>query len=108
MKRRIPIFLASDESYLPYLSVTVKSIDLHSSDENIYDVYILSGGLSDEGLRRLSILELRNTKVTVVNVASAIGSMRSLLRRRLRDYYSESIFYRLFIADMFPHLERAI
>lgn len=108
MKKRIPIFLASDENYLPYLSVTVKSIDLHSSDDNIYDVYILCDGLTDEGLGRLSALELRNTKITVVNVTSAIGSMRSLLKRRLRDYYSESIFYRLFIADMFPHLDRAI
>lgn len=108
MKRRIPIFLASDENYLPYLAVTVKSIDMCSSDANIYDVFILCDGISDEGLEKLSALCLCNTKITVVNVSAAVGGMRSLLTRRLRDYYSESIFYRLFIADMFPHLDRAI
>ena len=108
MRRKIPIFLASDGRYLPYLSVTVKSIDEHSSDGNAYEVYILSDGFDNRELEGLAGLELRNTRMTVVNMRNAINGMREALSLRLRDYYSEGIFYRLFIADMFPDLDRAV
>lgn len=107
-KIRIPIFLASDDNYLPYLAVTVKSIDDLSSDEYIYDVRILGEGLNAHSLALINSMPLRNTTVSVVNVTEHIGVMRGGLKLRLRDYYSESIFYRLFIADMFPEFQRVI
>ena len=54
MKEHIPIFLASDDRYIPPLSVTLISLDKNSSDRYIYDVYILNGGLSAESMRTLS------------------------------------------------------
>ncbi len=107
-KIRIPIFLASDNNYLPYLAVTVKSIDDHSSDKYVYDVRILGEQLDEASLRKLNSMPLRNTVISVVSVGERIAKMRGGLKHRLRDYYSESIFYRLFIADIFPELERAI
>lgn len=108
MKKKIPIFLASDERYLPYLAVTVKSIDINSSDEYLYEVYVLGGELSESATRALSEMQLRNTSITLLNVAKTVNGMREGLCKTLRDYYSESIFYRMFIADMFPELERAV
>ena len=42
MSRRIPIFLAADDNYLPYLAITVKSISDCGTDGNIYDIKILT------------------------------------------------------------------
>ena len=107
-KTRIPIFFASDENYLPYLAVTVKSISDHSSDDYIYDVKILTDGFSEEGVSSLRAMNLRNVEISVVDINEAISHSRKLLRMRLRDYYSEAIYYRLYIASLFPRLERAI
>ena len=108
MKRRIPIFFASDDNYLPYLAVAIRSISDNGSDDNIYDVKVLTGGISEEGERALCSMKLPRVEIEIVNVEVAMANHRDNLNKRLRDYYSESIFYRIFIASMYPELDRAI
>ncbi|MBQ7363358.1 MAG: glycosyltransferase family 8 protein [Clostridia bacterium] len=108
MARRIPIFFASDDNYVPYLAVTVKSIADHASEGNIYDIKVLTSGLTEENTKRLASMKTHAIDVEIVNINEAITNHRGSLRKRLRDYYSESIFYRIFIASLFPKLERAI
>ena len=108
MNRRIPIFFAADDNYLPYLAVTVKSISDHATPGNIYDVRILTNGFSDENLAKLLEMELNSVEISVININEVISKHREDLIIRLRDYYSESIYYRIFISSMFPELERAI
>lgn len=108
MKRRIPIFLASDDNYIPYLAVTVKSIELHASDENTYDVKVLTSGLSKSSQDKLLPLQTDNLNIEIVNIEEKIKEHRGRINRTLRDYYSESIFYRIFIASLYPELDRAI
>ena len=107
-KRHIPIFLAADDRYLPYLAVAVKSISDHSSDEYIYDVRILSSEIPRARLHMLLDMNLKNVKISTVNIDKRISGIREELSLRLRDYYSESIYYRLFIPSMFPELNRAL
>lgn len=108
MSRRIPIFLAADDNYLPYLAITVKSISDCGTDGNIYDIKILTNGFSKENLKKLYDMELERVEIEVIDIARAVVGHRNHLRARLRDYYSESIFYRIFIASLFPELDRAI
>lgn len=108
MERRIPIFLASDDNYLPYLAVTVKSIADNGTDGNIYDIKILTGGLSEERVDMLLSMDLPRVNIEIVNINDTVNDHRAGLRKRLRDYYSESIFYRIFIASLYPELDRAI
>lgn len=107
-KKHIPIFLAADDRYLPYLAVTLKSISNHSRDEYLYEVHILSCDIPRDRLRRLFDMDLPNLTVKTVNLDKRIHNIRRELHLRLRDYYSESIYYRLFIPSMFPSLHRAI
>lgn len=107
-RKNIPIFFAADENYLPCLAVTVKSIELHSSPDYMYDIKVLTDGFSDDGCAALRRLETENVRISVVDVNEVIARSRSLLKLRLRDYYSEAIFYRLYIPMLFPKLERAI
>ncbi len=108
MARRIPIFFASDDNYVPCLAVTVKSIIDHAGEGNIYDIKILTSGLTEENVAKLASMCTPLVEIEIVNINDAIVHHRGSLRKRLRDYYSESIFYRIFIASLFPKLERAI
>ena len=107
-KRTVTIFLAADNRYLPYLGVTVKSIADHTSPEFHYDIKILSTAIPKERLEMLYSMPLPNVTVSTVDLDRPIGGIREALKRRLRDYYSESIYYRLFIPTMFPELDRAV
>ncbi len=108
MARHIPIFFASDDNYTPFLAVTVKSIADHATEGNIYDIKVLTSGLTDENTERLCSMRSDNIDIEIVNINETILNYRGSLTQRLRDYYSESIFYRIFIGSLFPKLERAI
>lgn len=107
-KLHIPIFLASDDNYLPYLAVTLRSISDNSSSAYSYDIKILSSGFNRENTELLYSMDLPNLTVKIVDVRSKMKKLGKLLRLRLRDYYSESIYYRMFIPSMFPELDKAV
>ena len=107
-KRHVYIFMAADDNYIPYLIVTAKSISLHSSDEYIYDLTVLNNGLEPQNVRKLRHLELKNVHISLVNVEKSLDVFGGDLSTRLRDYYSEAIFYRMFIASMYPRLSHAV
>ncbi len=107
-KARIPIFFATDDNYFKYLAVTLASIEKNASDNYIYDIKILATGLSKENEEAIGKFGFPHLAVSVVNVDEKMKKIRSNVAKRLRDYYSESIFYRIFIPHLFPRLEKAI
>ena len=107
-KTRIPIFFATDDNYFKYLTVTLDSLEKYASDEYIYDIKILATGLSDENVQLTNKLNLPHLSISIVNVDERMKKIRNNIAKRLRDYYSESIFYRIFIPHLFPELEKAI
>ncbi|MBR2432847.1 MAG: hypothetical protein IKB23_08020, partial [Clostridia bacterium] len=104
-KLRVPIFLASDDNYVPYLAVTLRSISEHASPSYSYDVKILSSGFTPENKEKLLSMDLTGLNIEIVDVNYKMDRMRKLLSLRLRDYYSESIYYRMFIPSIFPELD---
>lgn len=108
MKKNINVFFASDEAYLPFLSVAIRSLDDHASDKYIYNIIILTEQ-KDSLERAISKIKVKeNVRLLVSDVKERIKGVKSALSLRLRDYYSESIYYRLFIPSMFPKLDRAV
>lgn len=108
MKQRIPIFFATDDNYFPFLCVTLASIEEYANDSYIYDVKILTTSLSEENEKRAKNLGFPHIVISVVNLEERVGKIRSKITERLRDYYSESIFYRIFIPSLFKELDKAI
>ena len=108
MKKIIPVFFSSDERYLPYLSVTIESIKRNMSKNFEYEVKVLCSDFSDEGRKNLKKMQCNGLKIEVVSLEEKIKDKREQLSLRLRDYYSEAIFYRLFIPSLFPDLDKAI
>ena len=107
-KKRIPIFFATDDNYFPYLTVTLASIEENADDNYIYDVKILTASLSEEARKTACKLTFPHISLSIVNVDEKMKRIRSHISKRLRDYYSESIFYRIFIPHLFPKLDKAV
>lgn len=107
-KRHISVFFAADERYIKYLAVALASLSRFAKDEYQYDVRILSEGFSHRGACRLRDMVKPNVKITVCDMEKRISNLRESLTFRLRDYYSEAIYYRMFIPSMFPELKKAV
>ena len=104
----VNVFFASDDKYIPYLEVSLASLFENCDRDTEYDVHILTSGISRGGVREVKRTVGKNIKVIVDDVTEYIEPVKEALGVRLRDYYSESIYFRLFIASMYPELHRAV
>lgn len=103
----IPIFFSCDNNYAPYLTVTIKSIKDHINDYDIYSIYVLHKGISNETMDIIKTLETDNLTINFVSLEERLKHISDILDD-VRDYYTQTIFYRLFIAGLFKKLSKAI
>ncbi|GAX02619.1 lipopolysaccharide biosynthesis glycosyltransferase [Secundilactobacillus pentosiphilus] len=106
---QIPIFYAINDQYAPLLSVSLKSLVNHTSADNQYIVTVLYQTLSKENQDKLVSLATDNVAIRF----SALDEQFSKLFDKdhnllLADFHTLTIYYRLFIADMFPNEQKAI
>ncbi len=102
----IPVFFSTDNNYLPFLSVALRSMIDNLNPETHCRVHILNDGLCEEGKVRLTAMQTEAVKIEFVDVRPLIEPL--LEKLNLRDYYTPSIYYRLFIPTLFPQYSRAI
>ena len=102
----IPIFFASDRNYLPYLAVAVRSLIDTAKSDNEYKIYVLTNDIKENDFIHLKAMETKNITIDRVDVNEKIESIKDKVL--LRDYYSVSIYFRLFIPSLFPQYDKAI
>ena len=105
-KKIIPVFFATDDNYAQFLCVAIKSLKDNTNKENNYVVHVLHNGLSKQNVELLSSFKAENFDVEFNDVAESISTIKEKLF--VRDYYSNAIYYRLFIPSMFPQYDKAI
>ena len=105
-KQTVPVFFATDDNYLPFLTVTLSSMKKNASKQYAYRVYILFSGLSGEDAVKLMTLSEEDFSIRFVDVSEKVKDIEKFLH--LRDYYTAAIYYRLFIVGMFPQYDKAV
>lgn len=109
MKNIIPVFFTIDDGYAPFLSVALQSAIKNSSKENTYRAIILHEDLTDENISRISSLATDNFQVEFVQMKEGLESITDRMSNRLRcDYFTLTIYFRLFIPAMFPQYDKGI
>lgn len=109
MKNVIPVFFTIDNGYAPFLSVALKSAIKNSTKENTYRAIILHEDLTDENISRISALATDNFQVEFVQMREGLESITDRMSNRLRcDYFTLTIYFRLFIPAMFPQYDKGI
>ncbi len=106
MKPVIPVFYACDDNFVKYTIVSLHSMIRNASTEEQYRVYVLHTGISDGMKEKVLALQTDNFEITFEDVTPYLHSIADKLP--IRDYYSKTTYYRLFIAEMFPEYDKAI
>jgi lipopolysaccharide biosynthesis glycosyltransferase len=102
----IPIFYACDDNFVKYTIVSLQSMIRNASTDHRYHVYVLHTNIAPETQNQLFQLKNDNFDISFENVTAYLDSISH--RLPIRDYYSKTTYFRLFIADMFPQYDKAI
>lgn len=106
MRKTVPIFFAVDDAFVKYTIVSLRSIIDNASCDYDYRIYVLNTGVSDDMVEKTLALANENFSVEFVDVSERLATIKTHLP--IRDYYSKTTYFRLFIADMFPEYDKAI
>lgn len=105
-KRLIPVFYACDDDFIKYAAVSLRSIICNASPNDCYEVHFLVTSVTESYKQTVLKMQQENFKIVFDNVEPCLKELSKNLP--LRDYFSKTTYYRLFIADMFPQYDKAI
>lgn len=109
MNREVPIFFTIDNSYAHFLSVALYSAIAHADPDRHYRAIVLYQDLSAENRDKLKALETLNFKIDLTPMQANFEALDDRMSNRLRcDYFTLTIYFRLFIPTMFPQYDKAI
>ena len=103
-KKILPIVMASNDKYLPYLSTTLESIISHASSEYFYDVYILHTGLGELNKIKVCNMGRGNVHVRELDVSSLVKS----LPLYSKGHFSVEMYYRILIPELLWQYEKVL
>lgn len=106
MKNKVPVFFSCDDNYIPFLGVAIKSLIENTSTENEYYIFVLHSKMSIENMKIITGMEKENVSICFIDVSDKL--VRYGEKLNLRDYYTVSIYFRIFIPDMFRDFKKAI
>ncbi|MCR5706456.1 MAG: glycosyltransferase family 8 protein [Acholeplasmatales bacterium] len=104
----VPVFFACDDNFVKFTMVTVRSLLENASKDYHYNIYVLNTNIM-ERMKQASfdiVNDYDNATLEFVDVTSYLDSISD--RLPIRDYYSKTTYFRLFIAEMFPQYDKAI
>lgn len=108
-KETIPLFFSVDDGYVPFLAVALKSIIDNASKDYNYEGIVLHEGISKQNQAEIAAITADNFSVKFVSMKGKLNEQMKGEQAKLRgDYFTFTIFFRLFIADMFPEYDKAI
>ena len=109
MNREIPIFFTIDDAYAPFLGVALNSAVKNSSADRKYKAIVLHENLSDANIKKLKSLETENFQIELTPMKANFEALDDRMSNRLRcDYFTLTIYFRLFIPAMFPEYDKGI
>lgn len=103
---RIPVFFACDDNFVKFTIVAIQSLKANASRNFDYHIHILCTKISDEMKAAALSLAEEQFLITFDDVTDYLKSVEYKLH--VRDYYSKTTYYRLFIPEMFPELDKAL
>ena len=105
-KQKIPICFATDDNYVPFLTVALASLLDNASKENFYKIYVLTSHLSEENINSIKKHEVENCSIEIVHLTKELDKVQDMFH--LRDYYSKETYYRIFIPNLFPQYDKVL
>ena len=106
-RKVIRLFFTVDDNYIPFLSTTIASIVAHASKQYKYRLTIIHDGLSMESKKTIRKYQDNDQIfVSFFNVSAKVHSLS--VKLDVRDYYTITTYYRLFLPDLFPTINKGL
>ena len=105
-KNIVPVFMAVDDGYIPFLGVALKAVIENSSKENKYEIKILYTRVSEENQNKIKAYETENVSIEFVDLSSKLHEIEDKLYTR--NYFSNTTYFRLFIPELYPEYDKAV
>ena len=108
-KEVIPIFFTIDEAYVPFASVAIQSLIENSSKHCNYKIFVIHQNIKKESIEKISKLKTENCDIEFRPMENTLEVISDRAENKLRcDYFTLTIFFRLFLADMFPEYDKGL
>ena len=107
-KTKVPVFFTVDDNYIPYLSIALKSLIDHSKKINKYDIYVVHNELLAQSKKIIRDLIKGHENFTVKFFNVSLRLQQLSIKLDVRDYYTSSTYYRLFLPELFPLINKAL
>ena len=108
----IPIFYTANDKYAPYLSVSIISLLKNASPDYAYEIFVVYDKMSLKSstrLKTLKILREKDAKIHLKPMKEVLDFMTERPNTRLNaSMFTLTIYYRIFIAQMFPQFDKGI
>ncbi len=105
----IPIFFTVDKSYAPWLDCALRSLMQNASKDYHYHIHVLHQDLTEQDIRRIRSGVHPPFEIFFTHMKESYAGLTDRKENRLRcDYFTMTIFFRIFIADMFPQYDKGI
>ncbi|HPT40888.1 MAG TPA: glycosyltransferase family 8 protein [Candidatus Gastranaerophilaceae bacterium] len=103
MTQQIPIFLASDDNYAPFVATTITSIVKNTT--SFINFYVLDGGIVEWNKQKIQSIQsdFKNFSVEFVDMGKC-----GLERFPNLNHYSVNTFSRYFIPELKPDLDKIL
>lgn len=111
MKQLIPIFFSVNDAYAPYLATAIYSIRENASKNYEYLIHVLTDDISEDNRRKLKSLEAEGFGIEFFPLSEKMRGLPSvglLERHCFGAFASLTIYFRLFIPELFPQYKKAI
>lgn len=106
-EKNVPVVFASDENYIPYVAVAIKSIINHASNDWNYDILLLTDGETIRREHELQSLakDRNNISIRMVDMSDFADYAKSL---HIFSHVSYTAYYRLFISELCTKYDKII
>jgi len=104
LKNEIPIVFATNDNYLPYLSVALKSLINCSNKQNFYKIFIFNNSINDDNKKKILAMQTENILIEFVNVFDYTKGSKLYAK----DYFSVEMFYRILIAEILSSYDKVL
>lgn len=105
-----PIFYSISDDFTKYAAVSLYSLVKNTNPERDYTVYFLNQDLSEQHKQDLAAWGKENVHIKFFHIDDElVKPIQNRKENFLRaDFFTMSIFYRLFIPDLFPQYSKVI
>ncbi|MCD5579158.1 glycosyltransferase family 8 protein [Lactobacillus delbrueckii subsp. lactis] len=105
----VPVFYSITDDFTPYAAVSLHSLVKHADPKRDYTVTFLRQGLSRDHEKALAAYNRDNVHIKFYEMSDELlKPIQDRKENYFRGDFAMSIFYRLFIPDLFPEYDKVV